>query len=117
GKAILYADVMTDSMEKAISETNRRRQAQLRYNEENHITPETILKPIDMSLVGVAEADYWTPPEAEAELEKFATAAERDAYIARLEKEMREAAARFEFERAAGLRDRIRALKQSEVLA
>ena len=117
GKAILYADVMTDSMKKALSETNRRRQVQLRYNEENHITPETILKPIDMSLVGVAEADYWTPPEVETELEKFATAAERDQYLSRLEKEMREAAQRFEFERAAALRDRIRALKQSEVLA
>ncbi|MBI3895992.1 MAG: excinuclease ABC subunit UvrB [Acidobacteria bacterium] len=117
GKAVLYADVMTDSMQKAISETNRRRQAQLRYNEENHITPETILKPIDMSLVGMAEADYWTPPEAAEELEKFATNAERDEYIARLEKTMREAAQRFEFERAAALRDRIRALKQSEMLA
>ncbi len=117
GKAILYADRMTDSMQKAISETDRRREMQLRYNEENHITPETILKPIDMSLVRVADADYWTPPPLDAELERFATFAERDEYIAQLEAEMREAAKKFEFERAATLRDRVRALRQGEVLA
>ncbi|OFW29260.1 MAG: excinuclease ABC subunit B [Acidobacteria bacterium RIFCSPLOWO2_12_FULL_60_22] len=117
GKAILYADVMTKSMEKAISETNRRRLLQLRYNEENHITPESIVKPIDMSLVQAAEADYWTPPPFDAELERFATLAERDEYIVKLEAEMREAAKNFEFERAATLRDKIRALKQIEVLA
>ena len=117
GKAILYADVMTDSMRKAISETDRRRKIQLRYNEENHITPESIVKPIDMSLVQVAEADYWTPPALDAEAERFTTLAERDEYIAGLEAEMREAAQKFEFERAAQIRDRIRALKQLEVLA
>ncbi|MGH8458450.1 MAG: excinuclease ABC subunit UvrB, partial [Nevskiales bacterium] len=79
GKAILYADVMTDSMKQAISETNRRRKLQLRYNEENHITPESIVKPIHMGLVEVAEGDYWTPP-LEAEPEQFATSVERDAY-------------------------------------
>jgi excinuclease ABC subunit B len=116
GKAILYADVMTDSMKYAISETTRRRKLQLQYNEDNHITPESISKPIDMTLVEVAEGDYWTPPLEEAPVE-FATQVERDAYISRLEKEMREAAKKFEFERAAILRDRIRTLKQSEVLA
>ena len=117
GKAILYADVMTASMQKAISETDRRRKIQLRYNEENHITPESIVKPIDMSLVQVAEADYWTPPALDAEAERFATLAERDEYLAQLEAEMRAAAQNFEFERAAQIRDRIRALKQLEVLA
>ena len=117
GKAILYADVMTQSMEKAISETNRRRLLQLRYNEDNHITPESIVKPIDMSLVQAAEAAYWPPPPFAAELERFAPLAERDEYIVKLEAEMREAAKNFEFERAATLRDRIRALKQIEVLA
>jgi excinuclease ABC subunit B len=116
GKALLYADVMTDSMKYAISETNRRRKLQLQFNEENHITPESISKPIDMSLVEVAEGDYWTPP-LESEPIEFATQVERDAYISRLEKEMREAAKKFEFERAATIRDKIRALKQSEVLA
>jgi excinuclease ABC subunit B len=116
GKAILYADVVTDSMQKAISETNRRRELQLRYNEENHITPESIVKPIDMSLVQAAEADYWTPSPLDPEAEQFATAAERDAHITRLESEMRAAAQNFEFERAAQIRDRIRALRQATAL-
>jgi excinuclease ABC subunit B len=115
GKAILYADVMTDSMKQAISETNRRRQAQIDYNEANGITPESIIKPIDMSLVAVAEADYWTPsldaPDA------FISADARDEFIANLEVQMRDAAKKFEFERAAILRDKIREVKQREVLA
>ena len=116
GRAILYADVMTDSMKQAISETTRRRKLQLQYNEENNITPESISKPIDSELVEVVEGDYWTPPLEEG-VEQFATQVERDTYIARLEKDMRLAAQRFEFERAATLRDKIRSLKQSEVLA
>lgn len=116
GKAILYADVMTESMERAISETNRRRQAQLQYNAANHITPETIIKPIDMSLVGVVDADYVTP-SLEEEPEEFDSTAERDEFIRQLETQMREAAKVFEFEKAAKLRDRIKALKQKEVLA
>ena len=115
GKAILYADNMTASMKQAISETNRRRELQLHYNEKNHITPESIIKPVDMSLVAVAEADYWTPSSQDTDLDQFSTTAERDEFIARLEAEMRDAAKKFEFERAAQLRDRIRALKQSEV--
>ena len=68
GKAILYADVMTDSMRQAIDETNRRRRIQTEYNEENDITPQSIIKPIDMSLVAMAEGDYVTVPlEAEDE--------------------------------------------------
>ena len=117
GKAILYADNMTASMKQAISETNRRRELQLHYNEKNHITPESIIKPVDMSLVAVAEADYWTPSSQDTDLDQFSTTAERDEFIARLEAEMRDAAKKFEFERAAQLRDRIRALKQGEVTA
>ncbi len=117
GKAILYADNMTASMKQAISETNRRRELQLHYNEKNHITPESIIKPVDMSLVAVAEADYRTPSSQDTDLDQFSTTAERDEFIARLEAEMRDAAKKFEFERAAQLRDRIRALKQSEVTA
>ena len=117
GRAILYADNMTDSMKQAISETNRRRELQLHYNEKNHITPESIIKPVDMSLVAVAEADYWTPSSQDTDLDQFSTTAERDEFIARLEAEMRDAAKKFEFERAAQLRDRIRALKQSEITA
>src|ERR1044071_6032059 len=62
GHAILYADVMTDSMRRALDETDRRRRTQLEYNELNHIVPQSIVKPIDMSLVAVAEADYVTVP-------------------------------------------------------
>ena len=58
GRAILYADKMTDSMKRAIGETDRRREIQVRYNVENNITPESIIKPIDMTLVAIAEADY-----------------------------------------------------------
>ena len=66
GRAILYADPMTDSMKRAIDETNRRREIQTRYNLENNITPESIIKPIDMTLVAIAEADYVAVPEPEA---------------------------------------------------
>jgi len=111
GKAILYADVMTDSMRGAIEETNRRRKIQVDFNEANQIIPQSIIKPIDMSLVAVAEADYVTVPlEEEPEVEKLAPE-ELERYLAELEREMREAAKRFEFERAAQLRDRLKALR------
>ncbi|MBI2150716.1 MAG: excinuclease ABC subunit UvrB, partial [Acidobacteria bacterium] len=67
GRAILYADAMTDSMKRAIDETNRRREIQTRFNMENGITPQSIIKPIDMTLVAIAEADYVKIPEVEAE--------------------------------------------------
>ncbi|HEX4997149.1 MAG TPA: excinuclease ABC subunit UvrB [Terriglobia bacterium] len=111
GMAILYADTVTDSMARAIGETNRRREIQERYNRDNNITPESVVKPVDMTLVAIAEADYVTIPAEEAEEavpddpEKIAEA------VARLESEMREAARKFEFERAAALRDKARALR------
>ncbi|HEX3683345.1 MAG TPA: helicase-related protein, partial [Bryobacteraceae bacterium] len=114
GRAILYADVITVSMRRAIDETDRRRAIQQAYNEANNITPQTIIKPIDMSLVAVAEADYVTVPldlDSGAELEP--TPEERDALIAELELKMRAAAKAFEFEKAAKFRDRIKALKAS----
>jgi excinuclease ABC subunit B len=118
GKCILYADTVTESMRRAIEETNRRRSIQMAYNEEHHIVPQSIVKPIDMQLVAVAEADYVTVPlEAEAAAEELpATAEERARLIAQLEERMREAARKFEFEKAAELRDRIKALKQRELL-
>jgi excinuclease ABC subunit B len=117
GKCILYADTITESMRRAIEETNRRRSIQMAYNEEHHIVPQSIVKPIDMQLVAVAEADYVTVPlEAEAEEQLPATAEERARLIAQLEERMREAARKFEFEKAAELRDRIKALKQRELL-
>ena len=114
GRAILYADVMTESMRNAIGETNRRREKQVRYNQENGITPETIVKPIDLSLVAMTEADYVEIPVEEEVLE-FQSPDELEAYIIKLQKEMREVAKNFEFERAAQLRDKIKALKQKEM--
>ena len=111
GRAILYADVMTDSMHKALDETGRRRRIQLDYNEQNHIVPQSIVKPIDMSLVAVAEGDYVTVPlETDEEVESL-TPEQRDKFIGELEDRMREAARKFEFEKAAQLRDRVKALK------
>src|SRR6266850_1048139 len=111
GRAILYADIHTDSMKRAISETNRRREIQEKYNLENNITPESIIKPVDMTMVAIAEADYVKVPEFEIgetvteDPEKLAE------IIAKLEAEMREAAKKFEFERAAELRDKARELR------
>jgi excinuclease ABC subunit B len=116
GKAILYADVMTDSMRFAIGETNRRRRIQAEYNEQNDITPQSIIKPIDMSLVAVAEGDYVTVPlETEDEEVESMTADERARFLTELEERMREAARKFEFEKAAALRDRLKALKARDV--
>ena len=111
GRAILYADVMTDSMRKALEETARRRRAQLEYNERNGITPQSIVKPIDMSLVAVAEGDYATVPLEEDEDVEDLTPEQRVRFIGELEERMREAARRFEFEKAAQIRDRVKALK------
>jgi excinuclease ABC subunit B len=116
GKALLYADVMTDSMRRAIDETERRRAKQTAYNLENNITPQSIIKPIDMSLVATAEADYVTVPLEPAE-EEVTTLEQRDALIADLEARMKEAARNFEFEKAAQFRDRLRALKNKELFA
>jgi excinuclease ABC subunit B len=114
GRAILYADVITASMQRAMHETERRRAIQQAYNEANHITPQSILKPIDMSLVAVAEADYVEVPlEAEPDSGGETTPEQRDALIAELEVKMRAAAKAFEFEKAAKFRDRIKALKAS----
>ena len=111
GHAILYADVMTDSMKKAIDETNRRRRIQEEYNERNQIVPQSIIKPIDMSLVAVAEGDYVTVPlETDEEVESL-TPQQRETFMGELEERMREAARKFEFEKAAQLRDRLKALK------
>ncbi|MBL8220693.1 MAG: excinuclease ABC subunit UvrB [Bryobacterales bacterium] len=111
GKALLYADVMTVSMRRAIEETTRRRQIQKEYNELNHITPQSIVKPIDMSLVAIAEADYVTVPlEADLDTESM-TLEQREKTIAELETAMKEAARNFAFEKAAQYRDRIKSLR------
>jgi excinuclease ABC subunit B len=114
GMAVLYADVMTESMKAAIHETNRRRERQVRYNEENGITPETIVKPIDMNLISMTEADYVDLPLLEDET-GLSSSADLEEEILHLQKEMREAAKKFEFEKAARLRDRIKLLKDKEM--
>ena len=102
---------MTDSMKRALSETDRRRQIQLDYNERNHLTPQSIVKPIDMSLVAIAEGDYVTVPlESDEEVDSL-TPEQRQRFIGELEERMREAARKFEFEKAAQLRDRVKGLK------
>jgi excinuclease ABC subunit B len=117
GRAILYADTMTDSMRRAMDETERRRAIQHAYNEENHITPESIVRPLEMSLARIVEADYGDDVVQEAEgMPEFKSQEQLDAYIAKLEGEMREAAKRFEFEKAAKLRDTIRDLRTKEFL-
>src|SRR6516165_10246245 len=116
GRAVLYADNVTESMQKAIYETNRRRAIQRAYNEQNGITPESIVRPLDMSLVEVAEADYADVLSETDGLPDFRSQEELDKHVAKLESEMREAAKRFEFEQAAKLRDTIRDLRNKEFM-
>jgi len=117
GRAILYADKMTDSMSKALNETERRRAIQQAYNEENGITPESIVRPLDMSLASIVEADYVDVTEQNIEgVPEFKSQEELEAFVAKLENEMREAAKRFEFEKAAQLRDAIKGLRTKEFL-
>src|ERR1700761_6326496 len=113
GRAILYADNMTDSMRRALDETSRRREKQLAYNEEHGITPQSVVRPIGEALVGIAEADYVDVTMDES-VTDFATQQELDKHIAGLETEMREAAKNFEFEKAAKLRDTIKELRTKE---
>ncbi|MGO9775559.1 MAG: excinuclease ABC subunit UvrB, partial [Terracidiphilus sp.] len=117
GRAILYADRVTDSMRRAIDETDRRRTIQRAYNEENGITPQSIISPVEMGLAAILKAEYGdVEVEETAGLPELASQAELDGYIAKLETEMREAAKKFEFERAARLRDSIKELREKEFL-
>jgi excinuclease ABC subunit B len=115
GRAILYADVMTGSMRQAIDETSRRRDKQLAYNAEHNITPQSIIRSVDMKLARIVEADYLTVPAEDFVDENIVTEQQLHHAIAQLEEQMREAAKKFEFERAAALRDRVRALKQRDI--
>ena len=116
GRAILYADKMTDSMQRAIDETNRRREKQEIYNEENGITPASIVSAIDMGLAGILKTVYADLTDEAEGIPDFATQAELDVYISNLESDMREAAKKFEFEKAAKLRDTVRELRTKEFL-
>jgi excinuclease ABC subunit B len=119
GRAILYADRRTDSMNQAIDETNRRRAKQMAFNKENNITPVSIVKSVDMELARIVEADYVSVPVDDKTLDAAAAEIKNEQQLAQLlqqlEKQMREAAKKFEFERAAQLRDRIRSLKQKDL--
>ena len=115
GRAILYGDVMTDSMKRAIDETNRRRGVQVQYNIDHNITPQSIIKPIDMNLIRIAEGDYVTVPTEPDMPESELTPPQREKYIAELEERMRDAARKFEFENAAKMRDKIKQLSLKDV--
>ena len=119
GRAILYADRRTDSMNQAIDETNRRRAKQIFYNKKNNITPMSIIKSVDMELAKIVEADYVTVPLDDVSLDAAAANIKSEKQLAemlqQLETQMREAAKKFEFEKAAQLRDRLRTLKQKDL--
>src|SRR5246500_2438774 len=116
GRAILYADKMTDSMKRAMDETDRRRAIQVAYNQEHGITPESIIRPLSMSLAGIAESDYVDMTQEADSIPEFKSQEDVDNHIAKLETDMREAAKRFEFEHAAKLRDTIKELRTKEFL-
>jgi excinuclease ABC subunit B len=116
GKAILYADNITDSMRQAMDETSRRREIQRAYNEEHGITPTSVIRAADMSLAQILKADYADLTEQADEMPEFKSQEELDVYILKLENEMREAAKVFEFEKAAKLRDTIKELRTKEFL-
>jgi excinuclease ABC subunit B len=119
GRAILYADTRTRSMDEAIAETNRRREKQVAYNKENGITPQSIIKGVDMELAKIVEADYVSIPLDAGELDAAVATARTESEVAellgKLEAQMREAAKKFEFEKAAQLRDRIRSIKNQDL--
>ena len=114
GTAILYADRITESMKHAMEETRRRREVQKAYNLEHGIVPQTIIKPIEATLVTAAEADYFKVPLELEDIEGYSPA-QIDETITRLEFQMREHAKKFEFEKAAELRDRIKYLREREL--
>jgi excinuclease ABC subunit B len=115
GTVVLYADQITGSMKRAIDESNRRRKIQLDYNMENNITPESIQKNIDDILGSAYEADYVTVPIAAEKAAKYLAPDIIRDMIKDMEREMKEAAARLEFEKAAHLRDEIKALRKEEL--
>ncbi|WP_420264777.1 excinuclease ABC subunit UvrB [Candidatus Magnetominusculus dajiuhuensis] len=108
-KVLLYADTITGSMRRAMDETTRRRIKQLQYNEEMGITPETVINNIKNILATIYEADYWTVP-IEDEIEMVDVFDEDK--LKALELEMKEAAQKLDFERAATIRDKIKAIRE-----
>jgi excinuclease ABC subunit B len=114
GKAILYADKITKSMDYAISETTRRRAIQEQYNEEHGITPTTIVKSIDATLVTAYEADYFKVPLDLDSFDEYSPKQLKET-IQQLEADMRHAAKEMKFERAAELRDKLKYLRERDL--
>jgi excinuclease ABC subunit B len=115
GRAILFADTLTGSMQRAIDETNRRRAAQQQYNEERGIIPQSIIKPLDPDQIRIYEGDYYEIPAVAEEAVHYSSLEDLEKEIQRLETAMRAAAKEFEFERAASLRDQVKKLKKLEL--
>ena len=115
GQVILYADKMTQSMDQAILETNRRRKIQEEYNRVHGITPQTVKKSVRNIMASIYEADYLTIPAVSDVEEAYVPIKEISAMIQKLKKEMKEAASHLEFERAAEIRDKIVRLEQMEL--
>jgi excinuclease ABC subunit B len=115
GHVILYGDKMTGSMDQAILKTNRRRRVQEEYNRVHQITPQTVKKSVRNILASIYEADYFTIPAVSDIKEEYVPIKEIPVMIQKLKKEMKEAADRLEFERAAEIRDRIQRLEEMEL--
>jgi excinuclease ABC subunit B len=115
GRVILYADKMTGSMDQAILETDRRRRIQDEYNKVHDITPQTVKKSVRNILASIYEADYFTVPAVSDFKEGYGSLKDIPKMIETLKKEMKEAASRLEFERAAELRDKIHELEEMEL--
>src|SRR5438067_7420963 len=115
GEVIMYADHVTDSMAATIQETERRRELQRAYNDAHDITPESIKSSIRELLQTVYERDYYTVPVEEPTAEIFESPAALQARIGELEARMKEAAKRLDFEQAAELRDRLKALRKQRI--
>jgi len=115
GQVILYADKITGAMDQAILETDRRRKIQEEYNRKHQITPQTVKKSVRNILASIYEADYLTIPAVADVKEGYVPLKEIPAMIQKLKKEMKEAATRLEFERAAEIRDKIHRLEELEL--
>jgi len=115
GRVLMYADSITDSMRQCISETERRRAIQGAYNAEHGITPTSIIKAIDDVRMSIEERDYGSVPDPGDRRPRFTSQGERMAYLAKLEADMKQAAADLDFERAARIRDELRNLRVADL--
>jgi len=115
GKIIMYADEVTKSIKRAVEETNRRRRVQSRYNRENDITPESIIKGISNVFESIYERDYVTVPVLREELAEYKSVQDIPKLVEKLRKEMLKSAKDLEFEKAAEMRDKIKYLQAQEL--